>query len=54
MSSPEWKTLLDEGYARVATLKLTAGTTYYQDSWMVLSLLMASGNFNDFTTKRGP
>jgi endo-1,4-beta-D-glucanase Y len=51
MSSPEWRTLRDEGYARVATLKLTAGTTYYQDSWMVLSLLMATGNFSEFTAK---
>jgi endo-1,4-beta-D-glucanase Y len=44
-----WKPLLDEGYARVATLGLTAGTTYYQDSWTVLSLLMLTGNLGDFT-----
>ena len=49
MSDPAFKTLLDESYARVATLELTAGTTYYQDSWMVLSLLMLTGNFNDLT-----
>ena len=53
MSGTEWNTLRDEGYARVASLKLTAGTTYYQDSWMVLSLLMATGNFNDLTAMPG-
>lgn len=49
MSDAQWKTLLDDGYARVATLGLNAGTTYYQDSWTVLSLLMLTGNFSDFT-----
>jgi endo-1,4-beta-D-glucanase Y len=49
MSGPDWKTLVDEGYSRVATLGLTAGTTYYQDSWTVLSLMMLTGNFSDFT-----
>jgi endo-1,4-beta-D-glucanase Y len=53
MSGTEWKALRDDGYTRVASLELTAGTTYYQDSWMVLSLLMATGNFNDFTAMRG-
>jgi hypothetical protein len=49
MSDAKWKTLMDEGYARVATLQLNAGTTYYQDSWTVLSLMMLTGNFSDFT-----
>jgi hypothetical protein len=26
------------------------GGTYYEDSWMVLSLLMMTGNFLDYTT----
>jgi hypothetical protein len=50
MSDARWKALLDEGYARVATLQLNAGTTYYQDSWTVLSLMMLTANFSDFTT----
>jgi endo-1,4-beta-D-glucanase Y len=49
MSDAKWKTLLDEGYGRVATLGLNAGTTYYQDSWTVLSLMMLTANFSDFT-----
>lgn len=49
MSDPTFQTLLDEAYARVATLGLTAGTTYYQDSWTVLSLMMLTGNFTDLT-----
>jgi hypothetical protein len=44
-----WKALLDDGYARVATLGLSAGTTYYQESWTVLSLLMLTGNLIDLS-----
>jgi hypothetical protein len=40
---------LDQAYAAVATLNLTAGTIYYQKSWTALSLLMLTGNFIDFT-----
>jgi endo-1,4-beta-D-glucanase Y len=35
---------IDEAYAAVATLELTAGTIYYEKCWAVLSLMMMSGN----------
>jgi hypothetical protein len=51
MSSPTFGMLLDDAYADVATLGLLAGSTYYQESWTVLSLLMMTGNFADFTAR---
>lgn len=49
MSDAKYQAFLDEAYAAVATLNLTAGTIYYQKSWTALSLLMLTGNFVDFT-----
>jgi hypothetical protein len=49
MSDASYQTLLDEAYAAVATLELSAGTIYYQKSWTALSLLMMTGNLVDFT-----
>lgn len=49
MSDAKYQSFLDEAYAAVATLKLTAGTIYYQKSWTALSLLMLTGNFVDLT-----
>lgn len=49
MSSPNFLTLLDDGYAAVATGALLAGGTYYEESWTVLALLMMTGNFLDYT-----
>jgi len=49
MSDAKYQAFLDEAYAAVATLKLTAGTIYYQKSWTALSLLMMTGSFVDFT-----
>jgi hypothetical protein len=51
MSDAKYQTFLDEAYTAVATLKLTAGTIYYQKSWTALSLLMMTGNFGDFTQR---
>lgn len=48
MSDRKFTPLLEQGYERVATLKLNAGTTYYQSSWTVLSLLMLTGNLNNW------
>ena len=36
---------VDEAYSALATLKLDAGTIYYQKSWTALSLLMLNGGF---------
>jgi hypothetical protein len=49
MSDAKYQAFLDEAYVAVATLKLGAGTIYYQKSWTALSLLMMTGNFVDFT-----
>jgi endo-1,4-beta-D-glucanase Y len=49
MHNATYQTFINDAYASVATLKLTAGTIYYQASWTALSLLMLTGNFVDFT-----
>jgi endo-1,4-beta-D-glucanase Y len=48
MSDPKYQSFLDQSYAAVATLNLTAGTIYYQKSWTALSLLMMTGNLSNF------
>ena len=48
MSDPQYQQFIDDAYAKVATLQLTAGTIYYQKSWTALSLLMLTGNFVNF------
>lgn len=45
MSNAQYQQLIDDAYAELATLKLSAGTIYYQKSWTSLSLLMLTGNF---------
>jgi endo-1,4-beta-D-glucanase Y len=49
MNSEVNRTLVDQGYQAVATGKLMAGGDYYEESWTVLSLLMLTGNFLDYT-----
>jgi len=49
MSSASFKPFLQEGYDNVATMNLLVGGQYYDESWTVLSLLMLSGNFLDYT-----
>jgi endo-1,4-beta-D-glucanase Y len=49
MSSATYSTFLQDAYDNVATLNLLVGGTYYDESWTVLSLLMLSGNFLDYT-----
>jgi endo-1,4-beta-D-glucanase Y len=41
--------LVDETYEALIGLDLLVGGTYYDESWMVLSLLMMTGNFLDYT-----
>ncbi|HEY5375234.1 MAG TPA: glycosyl hydrolase family 8 [Polyangiaceae bacterium] len=41
--------LLGQGYTAVATRGLLVGGEYYDGSWTMLSLLMLSGNFLDYT-----
>jgi endo-1,4-beta-D-glucanase Y len=49
MSSPAYQGFVDQAYAAVATRALLAGGVYYEESWAVMSLLMMTGNFIDFT-----
>jgi endo-1,4-beta-D-glucanase Y len=49
MSSGSFMPFIQEGYNGVATLNLLVGGDYYDESWTVLSLLMLSGNFLDYT-----
>jgi endo-1,4-beta-D-glucanase Y len=44
MSDPQYQQFVDDAYAKLATLNLTAGTIYYQKSWTALSLLMMTGD----------
>jgi hypothetical protein len=43
------QTLVDEAYEAIRGLDLLVGGTYYDESWTVLSLLMMTGNFLDYT-----
>ena len=49
MSNASYKSFVQDGYDNVATMKLLVGGVYYDESWTVLSLLMMSGNFLDYT-----
>jgi endo-1,4-beta-D-glucanase Y len=49
MCSASFMPLIQEGYDGVATMNLLVGGDYYDKSWSVLSLLMLSGNFLDYT-----
>lgn len=51
MIDAQYQQLINDGYASLATQKLTAGTIYYQKSWTALSLLMLNGALVDFTAK---
>jgi len=45
MSSPSYAEFVAGTYTEVASLKLLVRSTYYNESWTALSLLMMSGNF---------
>ena len=49
MSSSSYQSFLDSAYGEVATHNLLAGGAYYEDSWTVMSLLMMTANFLDYT-----
>jgi endo-1,4-beta-D-glucanase Y len=51
MSSASFQALVQGGYDAVATQTLLVGGEYYDESWTVLSLLMLSGNFLDYTAE---
>jgi hypothetical protein len=49
MSSGNYQTFIDAAYARLKTRTLTIGGAYYDECWTMLSLLMLTGNFLDYT-----
>jgi endo-1,4-beta-D-glucanase Y len=49
MSDIAYRDFVDEAYGALAGGMLVAGGTYYDESWTVLSLLMMTGNFLDYT-----
>ena len=50
MSDPAYQTFVNDAYGVLVTGKALVGGTYYDDSWMVLSLLMMTANFLDYTS----
>jgi endo-1,4-beta-D-glucanase Y len=49
MSAATYQSFLNDAYAKVATRTLMVGGRYYDESWTVMSLLMMTGNFLDYT-----
>jgi hypothetical protein len=50
MSSPTYQTFVNDAYRVLVTGRAQIGGTYYDDSWMALSLLMMTANFVDYTS----
>ncbi len=50
MSDSSYQTFVNDAYGVLVTGKALVGGTYYDDSWMVLSLLMMTANFLDYTS----
>lgn len=51
MSAASYQSLLQDGYDAIAPGTLLVGGQYYDESWTVLTLLMMTGNFIDYTTQ---
>jgi endo-1,4-beta-D-glucanase Y len=49
MSNSTYQSFVNDAYAAVATGRLLVGGTYYDESWTVMSMLMLTGNFLDYT-----
>ena len=49
MSAAIYQPFLDQAYTAVASRQLLVGGTYYDESWTMLSLLMMTANFLDYT-----
>ena len=52
MTDPAFSALLEQGYTALATRSLLVGGEYYDGSWTMISLLMLSGNFLDYTKEQ--
>ena len=51
MHDPKFQPFIDEAYALVATGELLARSRYYNLSWTPLTLLMLTGNLNEFPAR---
>ena len=49
MSSASYQSFLNASYNLVKTNTLLVGGAYYEECWTVISLLMLTGNFLDYT-----
>jgi len=49
MSSNSFRQLIDDAYTLIRSGNLMCGGVYYDESWMMLSLLMMTGNYLDYT-----
>ena len=49
MVSPSYQGFLNEAYTRLVSRQMMVGGAYYEESWLVMSLLMLTGNFLDYT-----
>jgi endo-1,4-beta-D-glucanase Y len=50
MVDRKYRGFMDAAYKKLKGLDLVVGGTYYDDSWNVMSLLMLSANFLDYTS----
>jgi endoglucanase len=50
MSSSSYQTFVNDSYGVLVSGGALVGGTYYDDSWMALSLLMMTANFLDYTS----
>jgi endoglucanase len=50
MSSATYQSFVNDAYGVLAPGKALVGGAYYDESWMVLSLLMMTANFLDYTS----
>ena len=50
MSSASNQAFLDEAWSLLKQNNLWCGGQYYDESWTLLSMLMLSGNFLDYTS----
>ncbi len=49
MSGATYQSFVNASYGLLKTNKLMVGGAYYEESWTVMSLLMLTGNFLDYT-----
>ena len=51
MVGATYQTFINDIYARVVPMQANVGGAYYDESWAVMSLLMMTGNFLNYTAE---